>query len=118
MPTVAESLLLTVIAILSVGVGGQFLARRLRVPSVVFYLVGGLLLGEAGIGLVALETFGAGLTTVVGVSVAVIVFDGVFALRLDRVRGASTASFCFVTVGALVTFLGTAVAVRFLTGSH
>jgi len=115
---VAGSLLLIVVAILSVGVAGQLLASRLRVPSVVFYLVGGLLLGEVGLGLVALETFGDGLTTVVGIGVAVIVFDGAFALRLDRVREASTASFRLVTVGAALTFLGTAVAVRFLTGTR
>jgi NhaP-type Na+/H+ or K+/H+ antiporter len=115
---VAESLLPIVAAILAVGVAGQLLARQLRVPSVVFYLVGGLLLGEAGLDLVALETFGDGLTTVVGLSVAVIVFDGAFALRLDRVRQASTASFRLVTVGAVLTFFGTAVTVRFLTGTR
>ncbi len=114
----AESLLPIVAAILAVGVAGQLLARQLRVPSVVFYLVGGLLLGEAGLDLVALETFGDGLTTVVGISVAVIVFDGAFALRLDRVRQASTASFRLVTVGAVLTFFGTAVTVRFLTGTR
>ena len=114
----AETLLIVVVAILAVGIVGQLLAKRLRVPSVVFYLVGGLLLGEVGLGIVTLETFGNGLTTVVGISVAVIVFDGAFALRLDRVREASTASLRLVTVGAVLTFLGTAVAVRFLTGTR
>ena len=110
--------MIVVVAILAVGIAGQLLARRLRVPSVVFYLVGGLLLGEVGLGIVTLETFGNGLTTVVGISVAVIVFDGAFALRLDRVREASTASLRLVTVGAVLTFLGTATAVRFLTGTR
>ena len=113
----AESLLLVVVTILAVGIAGQLLARRLRVPSVVFYLVGGLLLGEIGIGLISLETFGDGLTTVVGLSVAVIVFDGAFALRLDRIREAETASLRLVTIGALVTFVGTAVTMRLLTGA-
>ncbi|UIO98752.1 NAD-binding protein [Halobaculum sp. CBA1158] len=113
----AESLLLTAVAILAVGIAGQALSGRFRVPSVVFYLVGGLLLGEVGIGLVSLETFGDGLTTVVGISVAVIVFDGAFALRLERIREAETASLRLVTVGAAMTLVGTAVAVRVLTGA-
>ncbi|WP_205738834.1 NAD-binding protein [Halonotius aquaticus] len=113
----AESLLLTVVAIFAVGIAGQLLGGRLRVPSVIFYLGGGLLLGEVGIGLISLETFGAGLTTVVGLSVAVIVFDGALALRLDRIRAAETASLRLVTIGALITFVGTAVPVRLLTGT-
>ena len=113
----AESLLLLVVIILAVGIAGQLLASRLRVPSVVFYLIGGLLLGEVGIGLITLETFGGGLSTVVGLSVAVIVFDGAFALRLDRIREAETASLRLVTIGAVVTLVGTAVTMRLLTGA-
>ena len=112
--TVAEGLLLSVVAVLTVGISAQLLASQFRVPSVVFYLAGGLLLGEVGLGLITLETFGDGLTTVVGFSVAVIVFDGAFALRLDRIREAETASFRLVTIGALVTLVGTAVSVRLL----
>lgn len=114
----AESLLIIVVVILAVGIVGQLLASRLRVPSVVFYLAGGLVLGQAGLGIVGLETFGDGLTTVVGISVAVIIFDGAFALRFRRIREASTASLRLVTVGALLTFFGTAAAVRFLTGTQ
>ena len=113
----AESLLPIVVAILGVGVAGQLIANRLRVPSVVFYLVGGLLLGEVGLGLVDLETFGGGLTTIVGLSVAVIVFDGAFKLQLDRIRTAETVSLRLVTIGAVLTFLGTAAAVRVLIGT-
>ena len=115
--SVAGGLLLTVVAIFAVGIAGQLLGGRLRVPSVIFYLGGGLLLGEVGIGLISLETFGAGLTTVVGLSVAVIVFDGAFALRLDRIRAAETASLRLVTIGALITLVGTAVTLRLLTGT-
>lgn len=113
----AESLLLIVVAILAVGIAGQLLASRLRVPSVVFYLAGGLFLGELGIGLVDVETFGDGLTTVVGLGVAVIVFDGAFVLSFERIKEASTTSGRLVTVGAVVTFLGTAVAARVLLGT-
>ena len=113
----SENLLITVVAILGLGIGGQLLGSRLRVPSVVFYLVAGLILGEVGLGLVTLDTFGDGLTTIVGVAVAVIVFDGAFALQFGRIREASTTSLRLVTIGAVVTFVGTAGAVRYLTGT-
>ncbi|QCC50244.1 cation:proton antiporter domain-containing protein [Halapricum salinum] len=111
------SLLPVVAAILVVGIGAQLLARRLRVPSVVFYLVAGLLLGPDGAGMVTLETFGDGLEVIVGLAVAIIVFDGAFALQFGRIREASRTSLRLVTVGAVVMFAGTTVAVRVLTGS-
>ncbi|QSG12291.1 TrkA, K+ transport system, NAD-binding component [Halapricum desulfuricans] len=111
------TLLPVVAAILILGIGVQLIARRLRVPSVVFYLAAGVLLGPEGLGLVTLETFGDGLEVVVGLAVAIIVFDGAFALQFDRVREASRTSLRLVTVGAVVMFLGTALAVRLLTGA-
>ncbi len=113
----ASSLLPIVALILVAGIGVQLLARRFRVPSVVFYLGLGLLLGPEVLGLVTVETFGDGLETVVGLSVAIIVFDGAFALRFERIREASRTSLRLVTIGAVVTFLGVAVAVRVLEGA-
>ncbi len=112
----AGNLLPAVALILVLGLGVQLLARRLQVPSVVFYLVVGVILGPEVLGIVTLETFGDGLETIVGISVAIIVFDGAFALKFDRIREAETTSLRLVTVGALVMFLGTATAVRFLEG--
>ncbi|WP_311171961.1 cation:proton antiporter [Halobellus ordinarius] len=103
--------------ILVAGIGVQLLARRFRIPSVVFYLGLGLLLGPEVLGLVTVETFGDGLETVVGLSVAIIVFDGAFALRFERIREASRTSLRLVTIGAVVTFLGISVAVRVLEGA-
>ena len=113
----ASSLLPIAALILVSGIGVQLLARRLRVPSVVFYLAIGLLLGPEALGIVTIETFGDGLETVVGLSVAIIVFDGAFALRIERIREASTASLRLVTIGAVIMFVGTTVAVRVLEGA-
>ncbi|MFC5134307.1 MULTISPECIES: cation:proton antiporter [Haloferacaceae] len=114
---VSSSLLPVVAAILVSGLVVQLLAHRLKVPSVVFYLAIGVVLGPEVLGLVTLDTFGDGLEIIVGLSVAIIVFEGAFALQVDRIRRASTVSLRLVTVSALVMFLGTAVAVRFLEGS-
>ncbi|MFW5965829.1 MAG: cation:proton antiporter, partial [Halodesulfurarchaeum sp.] len=112
----AGSLLPVVTIILVAGLVVQLLAHRFRIPSVVFFLAIGLLLGPEGIGVVTLETFGDGLETIVGLSVAIIVFDGAFQLRIDHIRRASTTALRLVTFGAVFTFLGTALAVRLLEG--
>jgi len=104
-------------AIIVSGLCVQLLSRRLQVPSVIFYLPIGVVLGPEVLGLVTLETFGGGLQTVVGVAVAIIVFEGAFALQIDRIRGASTTSLRLVTVSAAVMFLGTAGAVRLFAGA-
>ncbi|QKY18386.1 cation:proton antiporter [Halorubrum sp. CBA1229] len=105
-------------AILVSGLVVQLVAHRLKVPSVIFYLLIGVVLGPEVLGLVTLETFGNGLEIIVGISVAIIVFEGAFALQIDRIRGASTVSLRLVTVSALVMFLGTAAAVRFFEGAN
>lgn len=111
-----SSSLLPVIAVVLVsGLAVQLLAHRLRVPSVIFYLAIGVVLGPELLGLVTLETFGDGLEIIVGLSVAIIVFEGAFALKIDRIRRASTVSLRLVTVSAVVMFLGTAAAVRAFT---
>ena len=112
-----SSLLPIIAAILVSGLAVQLVAHKLKVPSVIFYLLIGVVLGPEVLGLVTLETFGSGLEIIVGISVAIIVFEGAFALQIERIRGASTVSLRLVTVSALVMFLGTAIAVRFLEGA-
>jgi len=115
---VSTPLLPAVAGILLLGIAAQLAARRLEVPSVLFLILVGLAIGEEGLGFVTLETFGDGLSTVVGLSVAIIVFDGAFALRTNRLRDASSATLRLVTVGALVTFAGTTLAVGLLLGAN
>jgi Trk K+ transport system NAD-binding subunit len=105
-----------VAAILLVGIAAQVVANKLRIPSVVFYLLAGVVMGPQVLGLVTLETFGGGLEPIVGLAVAIIVFDGAFALKFDRIQEAETTSLRFVTIGAALTLVGTATAVRFLEG--
>ena len=114
----APSILPVIAAVLVLGIGAQLLARRLAVPSVLFLILIGLALGESGLGIVTLSTFGEGLSVVVGLSVSVIIFDGAFDLRIERLREASRSTLRIVTVGALATFLGTALAVRFFVGAE
>ncbi|PSQ42972.1 potassium transporter [Halobacteriales archaeon SW_7_68_16] len=107
-------LALAVAVILALGVASQVVADRFRVPSILFLIVTGVVLGPEGIGLVTLDLFGDALSTIVGLSVGIIVFEGAFNLRIEDLREAPTDILRLVTIGAAIAFLGTAVAVRFL----
>jgi NhaP-type Na+/H+ or K+/H+ antiporter/Trk K+ transport system NAD-binding subunit len=109
--------LIIVAMILGLGVTAQVLADKFRVPSVLFLILAGVAVGPEGLSLVTLETFGIGpLTTIVGLSVAIIVFEGAFHLKIQKLQEAPSAATRLVTIGAGISFVGTTVAVRYLLG--
>ncbi|MFB6293414.1 MAG: NAD-binding protein, partial [Halonotius sp.] len=57
------------------------------------------------------------LSTIVGLSVAVIVFEGSFSLTITKLRESPAAAIRLITVGAVIAFAGTTVAVRYLLGA-
>ncbi len=104
--------LLGIVAIiLALGVGSRVMGDRLRIPSVLFLILAGILIGPEGLGFVSRETFGGGLTAIVGVSVAIILFEGGYHLHIRKLRESPSSLFRLVTVGAAITWLGTAAAV-------
>jgi NhaP-type Na+/H+ or K+/H+ antiporter len=119
------SLILIVASIIAIGIVAQVLSDRFRIPSVVFLIVAGVLLGPEGIGnyvegiepLVTPDSFGGALSTIVGLSVAIIVFEGAFHLRLDKLREAPAATVRLVTLGAGIALVGTAGAIVLFLGA-
>jgi len=112
----ATQLLLLVAGIIAIGVIAQLLSSRLQVPSIIFYIAAGLALGEPGLELLTAETFGSGLQTIVGIAVAIIVFEGAFHLKIERIKEAPQAAVRLVTIGALIALAGTAAAVKYAFG--
>ncbi|WP_267640957.1 cation:proton antiporter domain-containing protein [Haloarchaeobius amylolyticus] len=112
----SSSLLALVALILALGVVAQVLGDRFRVPSVLFLIITGILVGPEVLGLVELETFGGPtpLSAIVGFAVAIIVFEGAFHLKLDKLGEAPSATFRLVTLGAAISFVGTAISVHYL----
>ncbi|WP_135829844.1 cation:proton antiporter domain-containing protein [Halorussus halobius] len=109
-----SNLLLIVALIIALGVAAQVLSARLRVPSVLFLILAGVAVGPEGLGIVNRASFGPALSTIVGLSVAIIVFEGAFHLTVEKLREAPAAAVRLVTVGAVIAFVGTTLAVRFL----
>jgi len=105
-----------VAAIIALGVAAQVLADRFQVPSVIFLLAAGIIVGPEILGLLDPNAFGDALSAIVGLSVAIIVFEGAFHLKLEKLRSAPGAVIQLVTVGAAISLIGTAIAVRFLLG--
>ncbi|WP_435195890.1 cation:proton antiporter domain-containing protein [Natronomonas sp. EA1] len=103
-----------VAAIIGLGVGAQILSDRFEVPSIIFLIGAGIAMGPEGLGLVTQSSFGDALPAIVGLSVAIIVFEGAFHLHLDKLREAPADNVRLVTVGALIALVGTAVAARYI----
>ena len=68
--------LFTICAATAAGVLLLSIATRLHVPSIVFWLMGGVLVGPEVANVIDPEALGPGLKLVVGLSVAVILFEG------------------------------------------
>lgn len=106
-------LIAIVVTILGLGVASQVIADRLRVPSVMFLILAGIAVGPEGLGVITPAVFGDGLPAIVGLSVAIIVFEGAFHLNFERLREAPRETFRLVTIGAVISLVGTATVVRY-----
>lgn len=96
-------------AILSLGIAAQWLAWRLRVPSILLLLAAGFALGQLAPG-VTEEVIGDLLLPVVSLSVAVILFEGGMTLRIGELKEVGSAALRLVTVGVLIAWVLTTLA--------
>ena len=90
--------------------------QRLKIPSIVLLLIGGVIVGPEGLGWVVPASLGGALETLIALAVAVILFEGGLSLDLDGYRRAPVVIKRLLVVGSLVTWLGTSAAVYLLFG--
>ncbi len=97
--------------ILVLGIGAQWLAWKLRLPSIILLLVAGFLAGPVFHWVDTELLLGDLLFPVVSLAVGLILFEGGLSLKLAELRKVGRVVVRLVTVGALVTwFVGTAAA--------
>lgn len=99
---------------------GTFLiviARRLSLPGIVLLLLGGVALGPEGIGMVVPESLGTLLPVIVSLAVGLILFEGGLTLDLRGYNAGSRVIPRLLTIGVLVTWLGTAACVGWVFGA-
>lgn len=112
----SEHLLIGLASIAVLGVGAQWLAWVLRVPSILILLLFGFAAGPVGGFLDPDRLLGDLLFPVVSLSVAVILFEGGLSLKIAELRKVGTVVWNLVTVGAAVTWAASAGAAYWLLG--
>jgi NhaP-type Na+/H+ or K+/H+ antiporter len=116
MPTDAPlDLTLQIILTVIAGIGAQVLAAFLNAPAIVFLLLFGIALGPSAAGLLHPDRFGVGLEVLVGLLVAIILFEGGFNLQLRDLGRVSGSLRNLVTIGTLITLLGGGMAAHWLS---
>lgn len=104
----------TIISAIAAGIGARVIANLLRLPSIVFLLIFGLVLGNSGLGLVQPRLLSVGLETIVSLSVALILFEGGMSLRLRELGKVSGSLRNLVTIGTMITLIGGGLAAHWL----
>lgn len=108
--------MLTIAAVLIVGMLCQWIAWRLTLPAIVPLLFAGFLAGPIFGLLQPQDALGELFFPLVSLSVAVILFEGSLTLAWREVRSVARTVRNLLTIGAAVTWVGGALAVRFLLG--
>ncbi|MCA9602318.1 MAG: sodium:proton antiporter [Polyangiales bacterium] len=107
---------LTISLALVAGLCAQILAAHLGVPGIVVLLLSGVLLGPEVANVVRPDSLGSSMSLLVGFAVAIILFEGGLNLDLRRLRREQKVIRRLVSVGALLTAAGGALAARWILG--
>ena len=101
-----QQVLLSLAAIVVMGLGAQWLAWRLKLPSILFLLAAGFVAGKSGLGFIDPQAlFGEKLLfPIVSLSVAIILFEGGLTLRVSELRETGKVVLSLILLGALVTW--------------
>ena len=102
-----------VIAVLA-GISAQVVAEYAKVPSIVFLLLFGILLGGDSLNILHPHELGIGLEVLVALSVAIILFEGGLNLELRELGKVSNSLRNLVTIGTLITLVGGGMAAHWL----
>ena len=100
-----ENLLIGLASIIVLGIGAQWLAWVLRLPSILLLLVAGLVAGPTTGFLNPDGLLGDLLLPIVSLSVAVILFEGGLNLKISELRQSGSIVRNLVTLGTLITWV-------------
>ncbi len=110
----SEHVLINLGSIIILGIGAQWLAWRLQLPSILFLLVFGFIAGPVTDFLHPDKLMGEMLMPFVSLAVAVILFEGGMTLALKELRDIGKVIFSLISVGVLVTWIIGTVAAYYL----
>ncbi len=107
-------LTLQIVIAVGTGIAAQVIAEYVKVPSIVFLLLFGILLGSDGLNLLHPHQLGLGLEVLVALCVAIILFEGGLNLELRELGRVSGSLRNLVTIGTLITLIGGGMAAHWL----
>ncbi len=110
----SEQTLIELASIIVLGIFAQWLAWRIKFPSILFLLIFGFIAGPVSGFLHPDRLMGNLLFPVVSISVAVILFEGGMTLRIGELRDIGKVVLSLITLGALVTWVFTAASAYYL----
>ena len=105
MATPFDITLQIVLAVLA-GITAQVVAEYLRLPSIIFLLSLGVILGPDMLGVIEPQVLGTGLEVIVSLCVALILFEGGLNLELKELGQVSGSLRNLITIGTFITLLG------------
>lgn len=109
----AKELLFLLGMILGVGMLTGFIARLLKVPDVVMFLLAGIALGGAGLGVIDVKVDSTLNQLLLIFGSCYILFDGGASVRLNVLKGVWPTLVSLATFGVLISAVVTAVAVQY-----
>ena len=112
----AKHVLLSGGLILSVGTVTGFLARKINVPDIALFLIVGMLIGPAMLGLINVKSDSALYQIILLFGASYILFDGGASLRFEVLKKVWITIVALATAGVLITAAVTALAVRSFLG--
>lgn len=99
----SEDAMLELGGIIFLGIGAQWLAWRLKLPSILFLLIFGILAGPVTGFIHPDEIFGEFLLPFVSMAVAIILFEGGLSLRIKDLKKIGHVILALITIGVLIT---------------
>ena len=111
---ISHDLLITIVITITLGVAGQLLGEKTRLPAIIYLLGLGVLFGPDLIGWVDPSLLGKGLYALTFLSVAIILFEGGLTLQVKNVKQVSKPVLYLISLGALITWAGGALLCKIL----
>ncbi|WP_408008743.1 cation:proton antiporter [Pseudalkalibacillus sp. A8] len=111
-----ESLLFTIMLIIVLGIGSQWLAWRFGFPAIVIMTVAGLIAGPF-LGIInPQEDFGQIYNPIISAAVAIILFEGSLSLDYREIRGVGRPILRIVSFGAFIAWVLGSLAAHYFAG--
>lgn len=110
----AQNILQTITVAVAAGIAMQVVSQKAKLPSIAFLMFAGILLGPQFLDLVYPLSLGPGLEVLVSLAVALILFEGGLSLDFDSFKTVNQSVRNMLTIGLVITLIGSALAAKFL----